>query len=152
MSLGSSAIIDAATSHALATGMFERVNKHEPKDAPGAGLTAALWVDRIRPIPARSGLASTTALLVLILRIYSNMLQEPQDAIDPVVTDAVDALMTAYSGDLDLGGLISNIDLLGAHGQAMEARAGYLNVSGTMYRVMDLTIPCVVNDAWTQVL
>jgi hypothetical protein len=32
------------------------------------------------------------------------MIQEPQDAIDPLILDAANALFTAYNGDFELGG------------------------------------------------
>jgi hypothetical protein len=150
MSLGASAIVNAVISHAMASGLFDRVSGHEPKNAPGSGLTAAVWADTIGPVPAASGLASTSGRVVLKVRLYTNMLQDPQDAIDPAMLTAVDILMTAYSGDFTLGGLVRNIDLLGAHGTGLSAQAGYLNVSGQMMRVYDITLPIVANDLWIQ--
>lgn len=150
MSFAAQAILDAAVSHALASGHFERVNGHEPKNAPGRGLTAAIWAQSLGPVPAGSGLTRTTARLVLNIRIYSDMLQEPQDGIDPAVLRAVDALMSAYSGDFELGGNVRNVDLLGQAGIPLSAEAGYQNVGGTMYRIMTITLPLIVNDVWTQ--
>lgn len=150
MSLDASAIVDAVASHAMASGLFDRVNLHEPKNAPGGGLTAAVWADTMGPIPAASGLASTSGRVVLKVRTYTNMMSEPQDAIDPAMLRAVDILLTAYSGDFTLGGLVRNIDLLGAHGTGLSAQAGYINVSGQMMRVYDITLPIVANDLWTQ--
>ena len=43
-----------------------------------------------------------------------------------------------------------NIDLLGAYGQKLSAQAGYITIDSHMYRIMTLTIPCVINDLWTQ--
>ncbi|MGH3680775.1 MAG: hypothetical protein ACRDT2_11080 [Natronosporangium sp.] len=137
-------------SHALASGRFARVNQHEPKNAPGHGLSAALWVDRIDPVAEVSGLAATSARIVFHLRVYSNMLQEPQDAIDPGVLSAVAALMTAYSGDFTLGGLVKQVDLLGQHGISLSARAGYINQDSRLYRVMLLQVPIVINDVFDQ--
>lgn len=150
MSLSLAPIVDAIASHAAASGYFESVNTHEPKNAPGTGLTASVWVQSIGPLPAASGLAETTARVECTLRFYLGMVTEPQDAIDLTVMSAVDALMDAYTGDFTLGGLIRNVDVLGQHGGALSARAGYLSVSGTLYRVFDLTIPCIVNDVWSQ--
>lgn len=150
MAIDTTAILDAVVDHALRSGHFERVNKHEPAHSPGNGLTAAVWVDRVQPVAAASGLRATSARVALNLRIYAGALQEPRDAIDPAVMAAVDALMTAYSGDFDLDGLIRNVDLLGAHGQPLGAQAGYLDIQGVQYRVMTITIPCIVNDAWIQ--
>lgn len=144
------AILDGVVSHALSLGLFERVNTHEPKAKPGDGLTAAIWVQSIGPVPAGSGLSLTTAQVVFHVRLYSNMLAEPQDEIDPTVMNAVDALFAAYSGDFELGGSVRNVDLLGQAGVSLSALAGYVNLSGGMYRVMEITLPLIINDAWAQ--
>lgn len=151
MSLNSKAIIAAAESHALKLGVFDRVNKHEPKSAPGNGVSLAIWAQNLRPIPLRSGLAATAARLELSERVYINMLKDPQDDIDPAILDATDLLVNAYTGDFELGGLISNVDLLGAHGDPLQADAGYLEQDGKLYRVMVITLPLIINDLWTQV-
>jgi hypothetical protein len=150
MSLDASTILNEVQSHAMSSGLFERVNGHEPKNAPGNGLTAAVWAQDIAPVRG-SGLASTSARVVFNVRIYSSMLQEPQDAIDPQILNAVDVLMTAYSGDFTLGGNVRNIDLLGQTGQALSALAGYINQDNKMYRVMTIALPVIVNDVWEQV-
>ena len=149
MALDAAQIIDAVVSHAAASGWFDRVNQHEPKNAPPYGLTAAVWVDEIRPAQS-SGLDSTSALLVLNVRLYTSMLQEPQDAIDPNLVAASSVLFAAYSGDFSLGGEARHVDLLGAEGAPLRARAGYLNQDQKLYRVMTITLPVIVNDAWDQ--
>jgi hypothetical protein len=151
MSLDSVGMLDSIVSHAMRLGLFERVNTSEPKNAPGNGLTAAVWLQSVAPVALASGLAATAARVEFTLRMFSNMLQEPQDAIDPEMLAAVDVLMTAYSSDFDLGGTIRNVDLLGAHGAGLSALAGYLNVDNKMFRVVDLTLPLIVNDVWEQV-
>lgn len=147
--MDSQAIIDAIVSHAAALGRFERVNAHEPKSPPGSGLSCAVWVDRIAPV-ASSGLAATSALVVVNVRVYTNMLTEPADAIDPALMQAVDALLAALSSDLDLGGQVRCVDLIGQTGTALSAQAGYLTQDSRLYRVMTVTVPLIVNDAWTQ--
>jgi hypothetical protein len=150
MTLAATTILAQIESHALASGWFERVNRHEPKSSPGNGLTAAIWAQSIGPLPVASGLAATTSLIVFNVRVYTSMLQEPQDEIDPNVLGAVDALISAYSADFELGGNVRNIDLLGAHSPGLRADAGYLNQDGKLYRVMTITMPVVVNDLWSQ--
>lgn len=150
MSIDGAGIMGAVADHALRSGLFERVNGHEPKNAPGNGLTAAVWVDYVGPVLS-SGLATTSARLVLNVRIYSSMLQDPQDAIDPNIIAAVDDLFEAYSGDFDLGGRVRNVDLLGSSGTALSAQAGYLEQDRKNFRVMTITLPVIVNDAWEQV-
>lgn len=151
MALDISTIITAVTDHALASGQFESVNGYEPKDSPpGGGLTAAVWVQTIGPARGTSGLGSTSARVALLVRLYTLMVQEPADAIDPALVTALDVLMTAYSGDFDLGGLVRHVDLLGAFGDPLGAQAGYLMQGGTEYRVMDITLPLICNDLWDQ--
>ena len=150
MPVDTTAILAALESHAATLGHLERVNTHEPKNAPGNGLTAAIWVQQIAPLAAASGLAATSALLTVNVRLYSNMIQEPQDQIDPKMVAAVDALMNAYTGDFELGGLVRNVDLLGQFGGGLFAQAGYLEQDRKMFRVMTLTVPLVLNDAWVQ--
>jgi hypothetical protein len=147
--LGTQGLLSAVVSHAMASGQFDRVNGYEPKSPPGNGLTAAVWVQRIVPVPS-SGLDDTSVLFVAQLRIYTNMLSEPQDAVDPALCDAADDLMSRYTGGFTLGGLVRQIDLLGIHGTPLEAVAGYITVQQTLYRCMTLTIPLLVNDAWDQ--
>ncbi|MEV0115876.1 hypothetical protein AB0H77_21945 [Streptomyces sp. NPDC050844] len=151
MALDIVGITDAAVSHAMACGHFEAVNGHEPKSAPTAGgLTAAVWTDRVSPVRS-SGLDSLSVLLVLNVRIYTAAQQMPADAIDPAMLAAVDVLCAAYVGDFTLGGLVRQVDVLGAHGQPLDVRAGYLQQDGVPFRVMTISLPCIVNDLWEEV-
>lgn len=150
MSLDATGLLDAVVSHAQAIGHLEQVNQHEPKSAPAGMLTGAVWVQDLRPLPAESGLNSTTVMVTLMIRIYRNMISEPQDAIDPEVMAAVDALCAAYSAAFTLGGAVKDVDLLGRNGQGMWARAGYIPQDGRLYRVFDINLPLVVNDLWSQ--
>lgn len=143
-------VLAALVSHTAATGYFARVNTHEPKSPPQrGGLTAAIWVQTISP-HRRSGLASTTVRVEWRQRLYTNMVAEPQDAIDPAVLDATCALMAAYSFGFTLGGLVRSVDLLGEAGNPLAAQAGYLQLGPSMQRVMDITLPVIINDAFTQ--
>ncbi|KIQ67057.1 hypothetical protein TR51_06645 [Kitasatospora griseola] len=151
MALDIDSILDRITSHALASGYFEAVNGHEPKNAPGSGLTAAVWVDAVQPAVSSSGLASSSALLVFYVRLYTSMHQEPQDAIDPNLVKALSALFSAYAGDFELGGDARMVDLRGAEGSLLSARAGYLNQDQRLLRVITITLPVIVNDAWDEV-
>jgi hypothetical protein len=144
------ALMSSVISIAMQTGVCRSVNGHEPKSAPGSGLRGAIWVQEIEPIAEASGLASTSGYVVLNARIYGNMLQKPEDDIDPRLTAAASVLIGAYSADFTLGGLVRNIDLLGEYGQKLGGRAGYLDIASTVYRIMTVTVPCVVNDLWTQ--
>lgn len=150
MTLNISGLLDGVVSHAMASGHFEQVNGHEAANAPSHGLTAAVWTDSIQAIRS-SGLASTTAVLVFNVRIYTSIQSEPADSIDPNMLTAVDDLCAAYIGDFTLGGLVRQVDIFGAHGQALLVRAGYIQQSGAVFRVMTITLPVIVNDLWEQV-
>lgn len=144
-------IFDAVVSDVQASGYFEKVNQHEPKRKPKFGLSAAVWVQAIDPISLASGLAATSARLLFIVRIYVKMLSEPQDAIDPNMVRAASNIIRRYHDDFDFEGLIRNVDLLGQFGIALAAQAGYLEMDNTHYRIMDITVPCIVNNVWPQV-
>jgi hypothetical protein len=148
--LNTAAIVDAVASDAAASGLFESVNEHEPASSPGTGITAAVWVDRIFPVALMSGLASTSALLVLNVRLYTPMTAEPRDMVDVNLSNGVDALMAAYGAGFTLSGLVEEIDLLGAYGTPLSVQYGYIDIDTTMFRVATLTVPCVISDVWSQ--
>jgi hypothetical protein len=153
MSFDSAAVatlFDKVQSHAMSLGVFESVNNHEPKSAPGNGVRAALWVQDIRPMGRASGLSATSGVVTLNVRVYSSFLQQPLDDIDPGILTAVTTLLNAYTGDFDLGASVRNVDLLGIYGAAMSAQAGYLTQDSKVYRIMTVTLPIVINDLWAQ--
>lgn len=150
MNLDITGILAVLRSHAEASGLFDAVNDHEPKSAPGNGITAAIVWAGTTPASGRSGLATVSARVGFLIRIFSNMLAEPQDDIDPNLSAAVDALFTAYVGDFDLGGTASNVDIFGAHGQGLSAQPGYVSVDNKLYRIADITLPVIVNNVWTE--
>lgn len=151
MALDIDTITDKIVSYAASLGYFDQVNAHEPKSAPGHGLSVAVWFQSLSPLGAGSGLRSTTALLEMNLRIYTNMLQKPEDMIDPNMVKAADALIQAFSGDFTFGDNIRNVDLLGSYSQGLRGEAGYIPIDKFQYRTFTISIPLVVNDVWDQV-
>src|SRR5260370_2625556 len=65
---------------------------HEPKSAPGAGLSFALWWTRLAPLPPRSGLAAGSGGVTFGGRVYKSFLAKPEDEIHPHPIDAPCAL------------------------------------------------------------
>ena len=57
-------IISALETHALSLGKFESVNLHEPKSAPGNGVTCAIWLSDYAASPLSSGMATTRQPMV----------------------------------------------------------------------------------------
>lgn len=148
MGLNTATLVDAVASHAAVTGFFERVNQHEPKSAP-KGLTCAIWVQDLTPVQS-SGLAAASVRLTFGVRIYTSMLTEPMDAIDSSVMNAVDALMTDYIGNFTLGGIVRDVDVLGADGPGLRAEAGYQVQDGKAYRVVTIFLPLIINDVYPE--
>ncbi len=146
--MDTSGIINAIVSHAMSTGLFDAVNGHEPKSAPGAGITCSIWAQRIGT--ASSGQAVTSARVQFNVRLYMPFRSQPEDSIDPAMISAVDVLMDAYAGDFTLGGLVRSVDLHGAEGTPFESSAGYVTYNQQPYRIYDITLPVVVNDTWNQ--
>lgn len=148
------ALSDALISHAQTLGIFDSVNGHEPRRAPGHGLTFSIWLQTVRPFAARSGLAVTSAALIYNARVYIpvpadwNGLEE----LDPHLSDATCALIASYSADFTLDGLVSYVDLLGSTGVqfGLGGEAAYLEQDGTLYRVMTLVVPLVLMNVFTQ--
>lgn len=132
--------------------LFQNVNLYEPKNAPGKGLNFAFFLQRIAPVPSQSGQASTTGLVVITGRIYADMLQKPESALDIQMALAAAKVMEVFSGDIDLGDPVRYVDLLGMTGTALSGQSGYLQIENGMYRLFDITIPLVVNDIWDQVI
>ncbi len=106
-----------------------------------------MWVDGIEPANS-SGLASTSVVVTFNARLYMPFKTQPEDSIDPNMVKALDLLLSAYAGDFTLGDRIRNIDVRGQEGQKLAAKSGYIEVSGTNFRVIDILSPCIVNDAW----
>lgn len=139
------ALFDAVQSQAMTLGLFERVNTHEPKNAPGLGLSCSIWVQSVKPVSS-SGLASVSGEVTFHLRVYSSMLAEPQDSIDPEVMSAALTLMAAYAGAFTLGGTVRNVDVM-----QTTLEAGYLNQDHRIFRVMVVALPIIINDLWDEV-
>jgi hypothetical protein len=150
MALDTGGILSAVISHAAGLGVFERVNTHQPANAPGSGLSCAVTVAEVVPVAAGSGLDATTGRIVFNVMIFAPVPQEPADDIEPLIVGAVDGLFAAYSGDFELGEEVRNVDLLGAHGTPLSAQTGYVTIDAQTYRVAIITLPLVVNDLWSQ--
>lgn len=149
--LNSQALIDVLASTMVATGHYDYVNQHEPKSGPARGLHGAVWINRIYPATAHSGLAVTSVRVEFNCRIYTNMLTKPEDMIDPRIMNAADDFFSALSADFTLGGLVKQVDLLGStSGRPLGGESGYINIDNKVYRVFTMTVPVIVNDAWVQ--
>ncbi len=144
-------IISALETHAMSLGKFESVNLHEPKSAPGNGVTCAIWLSDYAASPLSSGMATTSIRAEWSVRIYHAAFTSTPDMIDPTVMEAVHDFCVALAGDFTLGGLVQSVDIMGRHGERVRARPGYQNIDGKIFRVMTILVPVIVDNVWDQV-
>ena len=149
MALNSAAILNKLISHVKRVGVLKSVLSHEPKNAPPFG-SASVFLREMRAIQAGSGLNKTNALVVWNIRLYQNMLKDPQDSIDTGLLDTMDLLLTSFNSDFTLEGAVKAVDILGMSGVGLGAEAGYVEIDRKMYRIIDITLPVLINNVWTQ--
>ncbi len=77
------------------------------------------------------------------------MLNEPEDQIEYQLAEALSEISSDLIGEYDLGATIRNIDVGGIYGQSLTSEWGYLDVGGVMFRVVDITVPLIVDDSAT---
>jgi hypothetical protein len=140
---------DETVTQAKASGLFDRINQFEPKSSPGTGLTFAVWTQLILPIPLRSGLNVTSARLMLQGRIYMPFIAEAPDLIDPKATKAASYIIAQFTANFQVNPSMW-VDLEGAYGPPLGSKAGYINLDGKMFRILDLDIPFVAEDVYNQ--
>ena len=144
------------TLHAVETyvqnlGLFSTVQIDEPKQPVGQGLHAAIYMQSVSVIMVYVG-GDTRESHVVQLRVYKDMLAEntdPQNNLESELASVVSKLMENLLGDTDLESSIMSIDAGGMDGGGMSATYGYLSLGGVMYRVVDITIPLIVNGSAT---
>jgi hypothetical protein len=128
---------------------FDIVHPHEPRKPPAAGHSVGAWLNAMDPIPRRSGLAATSLRIEFTVRIYLPMSGRP-DQIDTETARRVDLIFAALHEDITITPLDHEIDWLGAYGETVRARSGWLSMDNSLIRIMDIFIPVIVNDAYAQ--
>ncbi len=145
------AITDELVSIAQRTGYFDNVNAHEPKSAPGKGITCSVFYAGKRPARS-SGVNKTSVVARWLVQVEIPMVREPQDQIDIDLCEASDAIWAAIAENftLDIDG-VRGVDLLGSEGDAMTDEAGYVTRdSNVKYRANVIMVPIIINDAFNQ--
>jgi hypothetical protein len=140
------ALFHAVESHAMTLGIFPGgVNIHESA-APPEKPACSFWLGPGAPYQQGSGLASTAARVTILARIFSSRMQRPLDGIDPAVLNSTFTLVGEYNASFTLGGLIRNVDVM-----SVRWTPGYLEYAGGQgWRVVEVTLPVIINDLWTQ--
>jgi hypothetical protein len=143
------AIYSALRSHAKKLAVFDRIEDHEPENAPGRGISAVFAEGNIGPAP--SGLAATSLRWSWQARLMSPWVERPLSGVDPALTVAAVKLVASYALDIDLTafgapeGLVREIDVLGA---AYDPR--WMSQDGKEFRARLVSFALIVNDAFPQ--
>jgi hypothetical protein len=74
----------------------------------------------------------------------------PEDEIETKTVAAADAYLARINADYDLGGTVRNIDILGEIGEQPTWEFGHANIDNKLYRIADLNLNVIFNDAWQQ--
>jgi hypothetical protein len=146
----------ASTLHAMETyvqklGLFQTVQIGEPKQSLSQGLHAAIYMQSVGINLVYAG-GDTRENHVVTLRVYQDMLAErsdPQLNLESDMASVLSKVMEGMLGDTDLESTVMSIDAAGIDGASMSANFGYTDVGGSMYRVIDVTVPLIVNGSAT---
>lgn len=145
-----SRIMNALASYLGQLGAFERILLHEPKTAVTSDLSAAIWFQTISPIAELSSLSKTSMRVELVIRLFQNMLSEPQDMIDPEIARVVNLIFNAFHGGFTLDGLITQIDVLPTFGPPLRSESGYIQQDKQLQRAVSIYVPCIIANAFNQ--
>jgi hypothetical protein len=138
--------INAIASFLQKRGEFSHVTIGEPKSPPSGDMSASIFATGATVVG--SSLETTIEVHEVTIRIYRNMMGEPEEDNEIRTSQAVTGVTSDLLADYDLGSTVRNISI-GEYGRTMAATWGYLDVSGTMYRSVDLTVPFIVDGSAT---
>lgn len=130
-------------SYLLKTGMFTHVQIGEPKQPP-QGITAAVYMAAINT--ASLSFTAAQEVHVVAVRLYHWQDADPLEVPSLSLDDVLLQLEEALHGDFSLSATIRDIDFNGVLGAPYDAVFGYLELSGVHYRVVDVTIPLIVDS------
>ena len=133
--------------HLMSGGGFVSVQLGQPSTVAPAltGITAAIWLEHIQVGTVFLGVVDK--IYEVTVRLYTNMLAEPQEQGELDLALTVQDIGSDLLGDFTLGTSVRNIDAAGIYGTPLGAQWGYTSVAGVMFRTVDITVPIIVNDS-----
>jgi uncharacterized protein (UPF0212 family) len=140
--------IQSIASFLEARGEFTTVQIGEPKSPPVGDLSAAVFMNDAAVVAVT--LQTTVEIHEVTVRIYRNMLEEPEADNEIRLSQVLNGVVSDLLGDYDLGATIRNI-AVGEYGRTLSAAWGYVDVGGTIYRMIDLSVPMIVDGNATPV-
>lgn len=109
-------------------------------------VAAAVWF--VSWLPTLT-LATSVEGFILNVRLHVDAFAKPQEEHELALTDTFSEFTTDIQQDYTLGGVVREIDIAGQFTDGMSAEAGRITLSDKMYRIIDITVPVIVNDVAT---
>src|SRR3990172_3894021 len=94
--------LEAMLSYLQASGRVQHAQIGEPKAPPSSGSSAAIYMNNARITKVTLG-GSTIEQHVVTIRLYRNMLAEPEGENEYALSQAVAEISDDLLGDFDLG-------------------------------------------------
>ena len=116
----------------------------EAHSPPSGKINAGVYMDGIRTPEAV--LDATTKVVDVVVRLYLSFTRLGEET-ELTMTQAVTELMGDIEGDFDLDGTIRNVDVAGQYGEGLAAEWGETELGGVQYRIVDVSIPLIVDSA-----
>ena len=116
--------------------------------SPPQDMTAALMYRAY--LPAGVPLGTTEDVWEFLIRIYARAGMNPTDAasVEQNVAYGFSQAMDALAGHFTLSGTVRAISWAGEAGGAhIDAKWGHVVISGTIMRVVDFSVPVIVDNA-----
>jgi len=144
------ATLKSVESHLRSSGYASSVVVGEPKSAMEAGprVTAAVWTVSATIVALTAG-NETIELHVLNVRLYADAFTESPETLELAIVNAQSQVAAKLLADANLNSSVRSIDAGGQYGVQFEGQYGYAEVSGKMYRIVDLTLPFIVDASAT---
>lgn len=136
--------LQVVTSHLKVGGRYDHVQIGEPKEPPTGQLTACVIMSGVRT--PETVLDAPVRVYDLLVRLYMSMLDPGTDT-ETRMARTVGETLEDFEGDFTLGGNVRAVDFGGVYGASVEARWGYVEVGGKMYRMCDISVPLIVDPA-----
>jgi hypothetical protein len=118
--------------------------------SPVSDTTAAIMLQAYDP--AGTTLSDTIDVWEVLVRLYAKAGMTPTDAetVELTLAYGFSQVAAALAGAFTLGGTVRAIDWAGEEaGRRLAAKWGHIVMSGTIFRVVDVSVPVIVDDSAT---
>lgn len=147
MAFGTKASLEAVLGYFTASGHVQRAQIGEPKQPPVELITAAIFMAGTSIVGLY--LNHHRELHVVTVRLYMDMLHEPTEEIEFRLAQAVEDITDDIVEKFALNSTVREVDLAGMNGTPVSTTWGYVDISGKMFRIVDITLPLNVDEAIT---